>query len=173
MPSRPISTGRLHSNGARAEVLVHLVKSFEHGSGNSQVRQPPWSKVRSPNPSNSARPPSPRTRTCLPCRFRTSPLHCVGRHRDEVFGNGFFVASQPRQRPVPCRMGVGHGFERGKCLGRDDEERLRRIKVLHGLVKIGSIHIRHKAESQTAVTIMPQRFVGHHRDQGRNRQSRC
>ena len=56
-----------------AEMLVHFMEAVAAWRGNCPGRWPAWSRDRSPSPSSSARRPNPRSRTCWPCRCRTSP----------------------------------------------------------------------------------------------------
>ena len=66
--------------------------------GNCPGRWRAWSTGRWPNPSNSARRPNPRTRTCWPYRCRTSPpLPRWSRPRQNVWRRPF------RRRPRPAR----------------------------------------------------------------------
>ena len=90
----PCSTGRLRSSGAVPEVLVHGAHPGEQlgGSASAPIASMSDRPMAEPTAS-SARRPSPRTRTCWPgrCRRRRD-LGGVGRHGDEVPGDGRLVA---------------------------------------------------------------------------------
>ena len=75
------------------------------------------------------------------------------------------VAPETRQRPVAGRVGVGHGLQRGKGFGRNDEEGFPGIKILGRLREVGAIDIGNETERQAALAVVLERLVGHHRPQ--------
>ena len=62
-------------------------------------------------------------------------------------------------------MSVGHRLQRGKGLGRDDEEGFRGIEILDRLGEVGAIDIGNESERQSPVAIVLERLIGHHRSQ--------
>jgi len=80
-------------------------------------------------------------------------------------GHRFGVAPETRQRPVAGRVGVGHGLQRGKGFGRNDEEGFPGIKVLGRLREVGAIDIGNETARQAALAVVLERLVGHHRPQ--------
>ena len=83
-----------------------------------------------------------------------------------MFGDGCLVL-QPRQQPVPRRMGVGHGLKRREGLRRDDEHRLFGVEIDHRLGEIGSVDIGDEAENHIAGAILAECLIGHDRPQVR------
>ena len=75
------------------------------------------------------------------------------------------VSSPPsaRQRPLACGAGVGHRFQRRERLGRDDEERLRRVEIADRFGEVGAIDVRDEPEGEAALAVVPERLVGHDR----------
>ena len=69
------------------------------------------------------------------------------------------------EQPVARGVGIGHRFERGERLGRDDEQRFGGVQVARGFGEVGAVDIRDKAEGHVAVGVGAQRFVRHHRAQ--------
>ena len=70
---------------------------------------------------------------------------------------------QARQRPLPRRLRVGHGFQRGEGLGGDDEQCLGGIEVAHRFGEIRAVDIGDEAERHRAVAVVAQRVIGHDR----------
>src|SRR5271157_6085863 len=60
-------------------------------------------------------------------------------------------------------MSVGHRLERGESLRRNDEKCLRWIQVLNGFRKIRVIDVGNKTKRQSALAVMLERLVSHHR----------
>jgi hypothetical protein len=101
------------------------------GSAGGQSRSS--SRARWPSPSSSDRRPSPRSRTCWPCRCRTWPrLVGVRRDGDEVPRNRRFIV-QPSPATTSARMALRHRLEGRERLRGDDEERLGRVEVEQSL----------------------------------------
>ena len=67
------------------------------------------------------------------------------------------------ERPRAGRVRVGHRLLRGEGLGRNDEQRLRRVEVVRGLGEVGAVHVRDEAEGHVARAVVAQGFVGHDR----------
>ena len=129
-----------------AEVLVHLHGSRRACRGSCPGRSRSSSTGRSPNPSNSGRRPSPRTRTCSPCRCRTSPPR---RRWSKRRRNAWRPLSRRRQTASAqsrARLRIGHRFQRREGFRGDDEQRLGRIQIAHRLGEIGAIDVGDKAE---------------------------
>lgn len=81
---------------------------------------------------------------------------------DEVLGDGGFVTTQTGKRPLAGRGGIGHGLQRGKCLGGNDKERLGGVEVVGGLGEVGAVHIGDESEGERAVGVVAEGLVGHH-----------
>jgi len=75
--------------------------------------------------------------------------------------------AEGRQQPGPGRAGVGQRLLRGEGLGRDDEQGLGGIEIVHGLGEVAAVDVGDEAERELAVGIVPQRRGGHHRPQVR------
>ena len=68
-----------------------------------------------------------------------------------------------RQHPGARGVGVGHRLLGGEGLGRNDEQRLRRVEIARGLGEVGAIDVRDEAEDHVARGVVAQRLVGHDR----------
>src|SRR5215469_1097570 len=136
-----------------------------HGSrrawrGNCPGREPPWSRARWPNPSNSGGRPNPRSQTYWRIDAELRYLSGMGRDSDKMFRDGGF-GLQARQHPLARGARVRHRFERGEGFGRDDKQCLGGIEIAHRFGKIGAVDIGHEAEGHGALAIVLERFVGH------------
>src|SRR5215471_12635724 len=60
-------------------------------------------------------------------------------------------------------MGVGHGFECGECLRRNDKQGLGGIEVADGFDHVSSVDVGNKPECHGAVAIVLERLVRHNR----------
>ena len=72
-----------------------------------------------------------------------------------------FSSPKRLERPFAGGVGVGHRLQRRERLGRDDEQRLGGVEVVHGLGEIGAVHVGDEAERQVAVAVVLERLVGH------------
>ena len=77
-------------------------------------------------------------------------------------GNGLFPVKS-FQQPGACGLGVGHRFEGGKSLRRDDEQGLFGVEVVCGLGEVRTVHVRDETEGHVPLAVVLQRFVGHDR----------
>jgi hypothetical protein len=75
------------------------------------------------------------------------------------------LVPQPSDHPLPGAVRVGHRLQRGKSLGRHDEERFGWIEGSGCLNEISRIHVGNKAKSQRPVAVIPQRFISHYRSE--------
>ena len=75
----------------------------------------------------------------------------------------FSSPPRPASDQSRARVRVGHGLQRGEGLRRDDEQRLCRIEVAHGLGEVGAVDVGDEAERHGALAVVAQRLVGHHR----------
>ena len=89
----------------------------------------------------------------------------VGRHGDEVFGDGGFVVAEAVQQPRPGGRRVGHGFLGRERLAGDDEQRFLRCEVARRLDEVSPVDVGHEPKRHVAVAVVPQGLVGHHRTQ--------
>src|SRR5262244_2367250 len=74
-----------------------------------------------------------------------------------------FVSPPNPLAPLAGAPRVGHGLQRGERLGGDDEERLRRVEIMHGLREVSAVHVGNEAEAHAALAVGAQGLVGHHR----------
>ena len=74
-----------------------------------------------------------------------------------------FILSSCCLQPVTRSVRVGHGLQCSKCFGSDNKQRFIRAQAAHRFSKIGAIHVGNKAQLQSAVTVITQRFKRHHR----------
>ena len=77
----------------------------------------------------------------------------VGRDGHEMLGDRLLVAPSALQQPVAGGVGVGHRFQRRERLGRDDEQRFRRVEIVRGFGEIGAVDVGDEAERQVAVAV--------------------
>ena len=80
-----------------------------------------------------------------------------------MLGHRLHVAPQALETPFAGALGIGHGLESGEGLGRDEEKRLRRIQVAHGLREVGTVDVGDEAEGHGPLAVEAERLVGHHR----------
>jgi len=67
------------------------------------------------------------------------------------------------EEPVACRARVGHGFERGKGFGGDEEEGFVGGEVADGFGEVGAVNVGDEAEGEVALRVVLEGFVCHHR----------
>ena len=144
-------------------MLVHLVKAGEHLAEMVGADGDHHATGRWPNPSSSGRRPSPKTRTCWPCRCRIWRLPWHSSRRRRSAGRWPFRRAERCRAPRAGRAGVGQRFERGECLRRDDEQRFGRIEIASRFGQVGAVDVRDEAERQIAVAVGPQGFISHDR----------
>ena len=89
----------------------------------------------------------------------------VGRHRDEVLGDGGLVAPEPGEAPLARAAGVGERLQRGERLRRDHEQRLGGVEVVGGFPEVGAVDVAHEPERHVALREVAQRVVGHVRSE--------
>ena len=148
--------------GRGAEVLIHRMESGEHfaevvraegdhvGEADGGIHRiaPPY--------------PIPEAEHVGGVDAELGDLLGICGNSDEVLGDSGFVTPETGERPLAGRGGIGHGLQRGKCLGRNDEERLSGVEVVGGLGEVGAVHIGDEAEGERAVGVVAQGLVGHH-----------
>ena len=131
--------------------------------GTAPARSRAWSRGRSPSPSSSGRRPSPRTRTCWPCRCRTSP---------------------PRRRWSRRRRSASRRACSSPSAASSQSRAVRALVIVSSVVKVldetmnsvsagsrsrvasaksvpSTLETKRNVRSRSAV--VPQRLVGHHR----------
>ena len=146
-------------------MFVHLVEAAEHGAevirADRQHRREADGRVHGV----AAADPVPELEHVggvdAECR------HCggVGRDCHEVLRDRGLVAAEAGEQPRARSARVGHRFERGEGLGRDDEERLRWVEIVDRFDEIRAIDVRNEPEREVAVAVVPERFIGHDRAQ--------
>ncbi len=70
-------------------------------------------------------------------------------------------AAQGPHTPFAGRARIGQGLKRRECLGRNDEERLSRVKVACCFHELVAVNVGDEAHGQAAITEVLQRIVGH------------
>ena len=75
------------------------------------------------------------------------------------------AASSPSAASDQSRaeLRVGHRLQGGERLGRDDEQRLRRVEIVGLLGEVGAVHVGDEPEGQVPLAVVLERLVGHHR----------
>ena len=145
-------------------MLVHLVEAVEHGAeilrSDGNHRRKPYSRVHR----ITAADPVPELEHIRGVDAELRHFSGVSRDRDKVPGHRCRVL-QTGQRPIAGGVRIGHRFQRGEGLGRDDEQRLLGVQILRGLVEVRAVNVRDKAEVQAALAVGSQRLIGHHRTQ--------
>jgi hypothetical protein len=95
----------------RAEVLVHLVETVQHGAeiirADLQHRGKADGRIHGVTAAYSI--PKPEHVVRIDTELRH--LGRVRRHRDKMLGNRLFVAAKACEQPVACGMRVGHRFK--------------------------------------------------------------
>src|SRR3984957_5112529 len=153
--------------GRGAEVLVHLMETMQQrakifrangdhrGEANGRVHRvasadpvPEFEHVRSIDPEL--------------CNFGS-----ICRYRDKMLGHRLLVSRQACEGPGARRLGVGHRFQRGQYLRRNDEKRFRRVEILNRFGEIGAIDVGDKAKYHGSVGVVLQGLVCHYRAQVR------
>ena len=71
------------------------------------------------------------------------------------------VRAELLHQPGARRRRVGHRLQRREGLGRDDEQRLRRVQVVCRFAEIGAVDIGDEAEGHRPVAERAQRAIGH------------
>ena len=125
---------RSRSSGRGAEVLVDRVEAGEHLAGSRPGRWRASATARPRSRRSSVRRPSPRSRTCWPCRCRSRPT-CSALVETATKCLATAAAGRrraPVEQPRAGRRGVGQRLLRGERLRRDDEQRRRRVEVAGG-----------------------------------------
>jgi len=161
-----MSTGRLRSNGQyESGHPFHGSRPASREIHRDQS-QSSWTG-RSPNPWSSARQPSPRTQTCWPYRFRTSPLpqHWLKRQQ-KCFATAAecFRVSSAHTRAL-CALVI---VSRVVNVLEDMTKSVSSHPDPRRLGNIRTVDIGDEAEVSGRVGIMPQRFISHHRAQIRS-----
>jgi hypothetical protein len=82
----------------------------------------------------------------------------VGGDRDEMLRHEGGIR-RVFQKPLARGVRIGHGFQGGEGLGRDDEQRGFRIQVANRLVDVGAVHIGHEMHLEIAALIGAQRVT--------------
>src|SRR5208337_312232 len=145
-----------------AEVLVHLVKSVQHGAeiveADGQHRREADRRIHRIAPAN----PVPETEHVAGIDAELRDLRGVGRYGYKMLSNRPFVVPQTFNRPKPSRVRIGHRLQRRERLRTDDEERFGWIEIACRLEEVGAIDIGNKAERDRAIAVMSQRLVRHH-----------
>ena len=80
-----------------------------------------------------------------------------------MFRHGFRISTETFEQPVARALRVGHRLQRRESFRRNDEERLRRVKVMRRFHEINAVHVGDESEGQAAVAVMLERLVSHHR----------
>ena len=89
----------------------------------------------------------------------------VRRHRDEVLGHR--ILTESLGEPAPGRGRVRQRLQRGERLGRDDEQRRRRIQSVELGHQIRRVDVGDEPRGDTGVGVVPQRLISHRRAQVR------
>ena len=144
-------------------MLVHLVEAVEHRAevlrSDGQHRREADRRVHGIAPAD----PVPEPEHVGGVDAELGDLRGIGRNRHEMLGHGLDVAAEALERPVARALGVGHRLQRREGLGRDDEQRFRRVEVAGRFHEIGAVDVGNEPERQGAVAVMLERLVGHHR----------
>ena len=148
--------------GSGTEVLIHGPETGKHGP---EVVRPDGDHGRKADGrihriAASDPIPEPEHIGRVDTEFRH--LLGIGRDGNEVPGYGLFIL-KPAQAPGPGGAGVGHGFQGGEGLGRDDKQGLFRVEVERGFSKIRGVHVGDKTKGQIPSAVVLQRFIGHDR----------
>ena len=88
----------------------------------------------------------------------------VGRDRGEMLRHRR-VRAELLHQPGARRRRVGHRLQRREGLGRDDEQRLRRVQIVRRFAEIGTVDIGDEAKNHRPVGERAQRAIGHFRSQ--------
>ena len=147
-----------------AEVFVHFVAARQQGQVVFFADGNHGGKADGRSHGIAATHPVPETEHVVGinaefCHFLSGCGNCY-----KMTGHGSFVF-QSVQQPGACRLGIGHGFLRGKGFGSDDKQGFFRVQILGGFGKVSAVHVGHITQSQIALAIVPQRLVGHNRAQ--------
>ena len=161
---KPEQRGKILLDRRRAEMLVDRMKACEHRLKIIRADRPTSSRGRWPSPSSSAPAnPIPKAEHVGRVDAELGYFAGVGRDRDKMPRDRFFVAAQLFEQPLPRRVRVRHRFERGERLRRDDEQRFLGVESLDRFSEVGAIDIRHEAQRERTVAVMLQRLIRHHR----------
>ena len=87
----------------------------------------------------------------------------VGGHGDEMLGDG--VLTECVDEPAPGRGGVRECLEGGERLGRDDEQRRRRVESVERADEIGGVDVGYELRGDPRVGVVPECVVDHDRAQ--------
>ena len=126
---------------SRSEMFIHFVETtkhfFESCRSNCNHRRESDCRIHRVSPAD----PIPETKHICSIDSKGFHLFCIGGNRDEMLGNRGNIATECLQRPVTCRVRIGHCLERGKGFRADNEESLCRIAVTRLLCKICCVNI--------------------------------
>ena len=129
-------------------MFVHLVKAVEHRAeivrSDGQHRRKPDGRIHRVTSAD----PVPEAEHVRRINAERGHLFGIGGDRHEMFGHGLLVAAQSLEQPVARAFRIGHRLQRGEGLGRNDEQRLRRIEIVDRLHEINAVHVRHETERQ-------------------------
>ena len=157
-----VEDGDVLLKGRGAEVLVHRMESGEHFAEVVRAEGDHVGEADGGIHRIAAPYPIPEAEHVGGVDAKLGDLLGVCGNGDEVLGDGGFVTTETGERPLAGRGGIGHGLQRGKSLGGNDEERFGRVKVVGGLGEVGAVHIGDESEGERAVGVVAQGFVGHH-----------
>jgi len=154
--------GQVALQRGTGEVLVHRMGPGQHGAElvgpqRQRNRQPDGRPHREPSAH-----PIPETKGGGDAK-RTRTRH-IGGGGHEMVGD---VGAALLHKPLPGRVGVGHGFLGGEGFGRDDEQRVLRPDLAQHGGQILPIHIRDEMKVQAWVHEGIQRRHHHLRAQVR------
>ena len=66
----------------------------------------------------------------------------------KCFATAFASPPKPVQRPFARGVRVGHGFQRGECFRRNDEQRFGRIEIVRRFGEIGAVDVGDETKRQ-------------------------
>ena len=147
-----------------AEMLVHLVKAVQHRAEIVRADGQHGRKADGRVHGVAAADPIPEAEHVggVDAELRTPSRHWWKRRRN-AWPRPSRSPPRPLERPIARALRIGHRLQRGEGLGRNDEQRFRRVEVAGGLHEVSAVHVGDEAERHVALAVMLECLVGHDR----------